>query len=67
MQTGIAISNEMTSAYSHDFLGGNIAQRGDGNQFVDETRIISRITCITTLLGASMSAASQQAVSDWLD
>jgi hypothetical protein len=62
-----AIPNEINSTYLHDFLGANLAQMGDGNQFVDGTRIIPLIACVTTLLDASISLVSQQAASDGLD
>jgi hypothetical protein len=62
-----AIPSERTRTYSHDFLGANLAQMGEGNQFVDGTRIIPLIACVTPFLGASISPASQQAVSGGFD
>jgi hypothetical protein len=62
-----SIPSETTSTYSNDFIGANLPQRGDGNQFVDETHIIPLIACAITLFRASISSASQQPVTDGLD
>jgi hypothetical protein len=58
MTTDDAIPNKIISTYSHDFLGVNLAQMGDWNQFVNGVHIIPFIACITTVFGVSISLAS---------